>query len=133
MLLPALGALMPVTVNVALPVFVIVNTLVAGEPTTTSPNARLPLSPITRVVDGVGVDVVGEDEDPPHVERHMPRTKVARARFTRTSCGEHKQWADQTSIARVSSGRLYTDGQILSGHTQQLTSVAGFQGHVRRR
>jgi hypothetical protein len=86
--LPALGALTPVTVNVALPVFVIVNTLVAVEPAATSPNAGLPLSPITRVVNGgVGVGVVVEDDDPPQEETHMPRRRVARARFTRISSG----------------------------------------------
>ena len=40
---------MPLTVSVALPVLLIVSVCCAAAPTVTLPNARLPLSPMTRV------------------------------------------------------------------------------------
>jgi len=105
--LPALSGLTPVTVNDALPVFVIVSTLVAVEPAATSPNARLPLSPITRVVDGgVGVGVVVEDDDPPQVETQMPRNESREDTFHENLL---REW-----MSRV-TGRASVPNQPFSG------------------
>jgi len=77
------GAVIPLTVNVAFPLFVIVNVAVACDPTWTLPNAKFPLSPIIRVA--VGVGEVAVLSPPPHAAARL-RSRTTQPHFNVCMC-----------------------------------------------
>ena len=73
----------PLTVSVEFPLFVMVSVVVALCPTVTFPNARFPLNPIIRVgVAGVDVDEDGDVDVPlpPHADAEI-RSRTAQPRL----------------------------------------------------